>query len=110
MNIELAQEEGKPARLLLAGDLTIAHAASLHGRLSSELGADSSLIIDARGVSFIDASIVQVLMLACHRVRDCHIDGRSAAWDRTLALLGVDLLALRRAPREGSIPIPPANR
>lgn len=72
----------------LSGELTIVDATAIHSELFAELDGEVSLVIEAAGVTRIDASIAQLLLFATHRVRDCHVESRSAAWDNALALIG----------------------
>jgi anti-anti-sigma regulatory factor len=76
----------------LSGDLTIVDASAIYGELFAELDGDVSLVIEAAGVTRMDASIAQLFLFASHCVRDCHIESRSNAWDSALALFGQDSL------------------
>lgn len=92
MSIAISRRESeKTLRLSLSGDLTIEESALLHDQLRAAVDANSSLLIDAREVTFLDTSIVQVLLVASHRFGVCRVESRSSAWDRALVLLGVHL-------------------
>ena len=76
----------------LSGELTVVDASAIYSQLFAELDGGASLVIDAAGVTRIDASIAQLFLFASHCVRDCHIESRSNAWDNALALFGQDSL------------------
>ncbi len=72
----------------LSGELTVADATAIYGELFAELDGEASLVIEAAGVTRIDASIAQLFLFASHCVRDCHVESRSSACENALALLG----------------------
>jgi len=74
----------------LSGELTVVDASAIYGELFAELNGEVLLVIEAVGVTRIDASIAQLFLFASHCVRDCHIESRSNAWDNALALFGPD--------------------
>jgi len=76
----------------LSGELTVVDASAIYSELFAELDGEVSLVIEAAGVTRIDASIAQLFLFAAHCVRDCHIESRSNAWDNALALFGQDSL------------------
>jgi len=89
MSITL-HKSGALVHASLSGELTIVDASAIYSELFAELDGDVSLVIEAAGVTRIDASIAQLVLFASHCVRDCHIESRSNAWDNALALLGPD--------------------
>ena len=76
----------------LSGELTVVDASAIYSQLFAELDGEVSLVIEAAGVTRIDASIAQLFLFASHCARDCHIESRSNAWDNALALFGQDSL------------------
>jgi anti-anti-sigma regulatory factor len=86
------RKSGSLLNAALSGELTIADASAIYSELFAELDGEVSLVIEAAGVTRIDASIAQLFLFAAHCVRDCHIESRSNAWDNALALFGQDSL------------------
>jgi anti-anti-sigma regulatory factor len=85
-------KSGSLVKASLSGELTIVDAATIYGELFAKLDGEASLVIEAAGVTRIDASIAQVFLFAAHCVRDCHVESRSSAWENALGLLGPNSL------------------
>ncbi len=80
-------KSGSLVHASLSGELTVVDASTIYGDLFAELDGEVSLVIEAVGVTRIDASIAQVFLFAAHCVRDCHVESRSSAWENALVLL-----------------------
>ena len=85
-------KSGSLVHATLSGELTVIDASTIYGELFSELDGEASLVIEAAGVTRIDASIAQVFLFAAHCVRDCHVESRSSAWENAFGQLGPNSL------------------
>jgi anti-anti-sigma regulatory factor len=82
-----------PARIELAAELTIAHAADLQRTFKDHLAGGGALIVDGTRVTQIDTSILQLLVAAwlagTQRGISCSWAGASDALRRSATLIGV---------------------
>jgi anti-sigma B factor antagonist len=85
--------EPKPGQLALEGDLTIYDAARLKDELLARLHANSGLTVDLSGITELDTSGVQLLLLLQREASDAHKPlkwaGHSTAVSEVLALLNL---------------------
>lgn len=88
------KSSGSDRLLCLRGDVTVEHARDLHAALVAELSADSTLHLDAREVSRLDAAVVQVLLAAARAVTHVEIVGASPAWSEAFRRFGLSESAL----------------
>jgi anti-anti-sigma regulatory factor len=80
---------GPVVRASLTGELTVAEAAALYGQLFAELDEEASLVVDAGGVTGLDASIAQLFLFASKCVREFRVEAASAAWASGWTVLGL---------------------
>jgi hypothetical protein len=97
---------GSVVRVSLSGELSVADAAEVHRQLFAELDADVSLVLDAGGVTAIDTSIAQIVLLAGRRVRGLRVETPSAAWNGAWRALGLPADASACPSRAGASPSP----
>lgn len=66
-----SDEQGEAARLALTGELDIASAPELESRLSAvEAGGVKTVVVDLRGLDFMDSTGLRVLVAADARARE----------------------------------------
>jgi anti-anti-sigma regulatory factor len=80
---------GSVVRISLVGDLGVASARELHGRLRTELDAEASIVVDASELTRLDTSIAQLLLFASRQVRALRVESAGAAWSDVWAVLGL---------------------
>ena len=88
------ESNGSERTLRLSGEVTIEHARDLHAVLLAAVPAGSTLRIDARNVSRLDAAIVQVLLSAVRATTHTETAGASAAWTQAFQRFGISSPAL----------------
>jgi anti-anti-sigma regulatory factor len=89
MNAFQLDSNGSEFRIRLSGDVTIAEAQPLHSALVAAISADTTLAIDARDATRLDAAIVQLLLAAARAAARSHVEAGSPAWTHALARFGV---------------------
>ena len=102
MNPYRLQSNGSGQQLYLSGGVTIEHARDLHAALVVALSGATTLHIDAREVSRLDAAIVQVLLAAARIAAHTEIGAASAAWAQAFQRFGFPAAALCSAPNPRS--------
>ncbi len=80
---------GSVVHATLSGALCVPDAATLHRELTAALDPETSLVVDAKAVSRLDASIAQLFLFVSGGVREFRVEDASPAWRDAWCVLGL---------------------
>lgn len=80
---------GSSVRAVLSEELRTVDADALYRHLLAEIDADTSLAVDAAGVTRLDTSVAQIFVAVAARVRDVRLEAVSAEWAEAWRVLGL---------------------